>query len=142
MKSSAGLDQYRLLFKAAPLGRWRSAVDFGPFRVDVWEFRADGTGAIFEDSGRGGDVVRFEWRPQGDCTIWFREVAREYADPRVAAAVAEENEEPDEWRSLAYDFKVVGGYTPSIVMFEMPENEMFKFGMTMEYLQFDSFLGK
>jgi len=118
-------------FRVAPLGRWRSAVEFGPLAVEVWEFYRDGSGKIEEHSGAGVNVVLFKWRPQSERAIGFCEVER-----REARGEAEEGE-PDEWMSVAYDFKVLPGPGAQVVMFEVPEDEVLKFVWTLDYLRFE-----
>ena len=126
------VEAYRKKFAIAPLGRWNSALDYGPFSHDVWEFQPDGTGKIFEHSGSGDNVQFFQWQPHAERAIRYRITWDEQE--------AEQDDTPDDainWRILVYDFKIIEHYAPLVVMFEVPERETFKFGMTMEYLQFE-----
>ena len=126
------IEEYREKFKRAPLGRWNSSFEFGPFPTDAWEFHADGTGKIFEYSGGGDEESSFEWREDSERTIKFREICRDEPEDEAEA------EERQLWGTLTYDFKIIEHYHPIIVMFEVPENEIFKFGWTRDYLQFES----
>lgn len=133
------LEAYREKFKHAPLGRWHSFCDFGPFPTDTWEFYADGLGKIHSYSGSGEGITHFKWQPEAERTIKFCEVdldkplESDSADP---PGYETENESMD-WITIVYDFKIVEHYCPTVVMFQVPEGDTFKFWMTMDYLRFE-----
>lgn len=136
-ESSEPVDAYREKFKRAPLGRWTSSLEFGPFPIDVWEFYADGTGKILHHAGSGKSVTLFEWQEETERTIKFRETHWMKADTQDEAFSTSEAE-PTDWISIVYDFKVIQHYAPIVVMFQVPERDTFKFWWTTDYLQFES----
>ena len=125
------MEEYRKKFKRAPLGRWTSPYDYGPFSSDAWEFHADGTGKIFYYSGMGDQETSFEWQEESERTIKFREMDGDEPE--------DENEEEERqcWGTLTYDFKIIEHYGSTIVMFTVPEGEIFKFWLTRNYLEFE-----
>lgn len=132
------VEEFRERFRAAPLGRWVSEVEFGPFAVDMWEFYRDGSGKRVERSGSGGGTALFEWQPHAERVIRFREVQWQGEGEEPSQDDAEdEDDEPIRWRDLAYDFKELPGVLPRIVMFEAPEHPTWKFSYTLSYLRFE-----
>ena len=87
------MEYYREKFKHAPLGRWNTAFDFGPWPTDAWEFHADGTGKIFGYAGSGDRVTNFEWQEHAERTIRFRETGQ-VEPPEIRDK--EDDEEPME----------------------------------------------
>jgi hypothetical protein len=141
------IEAYREKFKVAPLGHWTTSLDSGPWPTDTWEFYADGTGKIFQESAFGDNEMLFEWQPKAERTIKFRILEEEDAENENEATTvshdepetlkADPTDPPQEyWRTLVYDFKLIDYYVPTPVLFEVPENETFKFGMTTDYLFF------
>ena len=133
---------YREKFKYAPLGRWISFVEFGPFPTDSWEFYADNTGKLYEYSGSGEHITFFEWQVATERTIKFRIVDQDVSEKGAAEASFDCKDSSDknelmDWVTIAYDFKVIEHYVPIVVMFQVPEDDTFKFWMTTDYLQFE-----
>jgi hypothetical protein len=123
------IDEYREEFKNAPLGRWATPYEFGPWPTVAWEFYSDGTGKIFEYAGGDDNIMCFEWKTIGERRISLRVTN--------AGVLQEDGCNPyDEWTDINYDFKEEQHYGPNIVMYETPENEILKFWFHQDYLEY------
>ena len=133
------VDGYRQRFRNAPVGRWNSSIEFGPWPTDVWEFYENGAGKIIQGLSSRDNVMLFEWQPEAEFTIKFRITDWGIPwDDEVPEENSDTNEdEPMSWCFIVYDFKTIEHYSSIVVMYQVPEAEVCKFWLTMGYLQFE-----
>lgn len=111
-ESEHQIDEYRVKFSKAPLGRWSTASGtFSSVMDQVWEFHENGTGRYTDYGAFGGEQgeTLFEWRELADLTIEFRvtQWAELDLDDEDEDDAEDEDEGPMNWISIRYDFKVV-----------------------------------
>lgn len=105
------LVEYQDKFKLAPIGRWTSAWDYGPWPTDDWEFHPDGTAKSIGVTGHGEYVTFYEWRKHEDYVIQMKTTGWQYPDEEY-----EPDNEPEEWGTYRYEFIIVERYGPRVVM--------------------------
>ena len=128
------IEAYRTRFSSDLVGRWVSKLAFSPGPSDVWEFYEGGTGKRYEYSGSGDRILWFDWVPVATRTLKLR-VTKE-VEQQDANEIAIDDDEPTEWITLVYDFKMMDYYGPRVAMFQVPEQETFKFWWTLDYLYY------
>lgn len=138
MELEETVESYRMHFADGPVGAWTTAWEFAPGPQTHWEFNANGTGSYTETSGMDPDrVTWFVWSAAGDCAIKIRETG--HAERRPDSDVLDRifaDIEPDAGRVLAYDFRLWGDpRRPQVAMFTVPEHEVFKFYVSLDYLR-------
>ncbi|MFK8184926.1 MAG: hypothetical protein AB8B99_16265 [Phormidesmis sp.] len=110
---------------------------YAPGPSSVWNFYADGTGQFCESSAVVGEYVTwFEWLAQAERTLQFRTTKEGKVQQSGEVLFAEWEEEPTEWVTITYDFKVIEYYGPQVVMFQVPEQKTFKFWTSLDYLYY------
>ena len=104
------IDDYRHRFRTSPCGRWSQAVgSFGCVMDEIWEFYPDRTGRIIATEPFGGirGETLFEWQEVADLTIACKVTKWSSEDNQdEAGAVVDEADEPEEWNTIRYDFKI------------------------------------
>jgi len=128
------IEAYRARFRSDLIGRWVSQLSFEPGPSDVWEFYVDGTGKRYEYSVSGDRISWFDWLPVAERTLKFQ-VTKE-VEQQGADEITINDDEPVEWVTIAYDFKMMDYYGPRVAMFQVPEQETFKFWWTLDYLYY------
>jgi hypothetical protein len=102
------IEDYRSKFATAPLGCWSQAIGtFGCINDEIWEFRPNRTGSVSRSgycSGERGELW-FEWQEVSAFTIACK-VTKWPEDPDRDLE-RDEDEYPDEWQTICYDFKSV-----------------------------------
>ena len=100
------IDEYRMKFSKAPLGRWSTGSGtFSSVMDQVWEFYENGTGKYTDYGAFGGEQGEtfFEWRELTNLSIEF--LVTEWA--KLEDDAEDEDEGPMDWISIRYDFKIV-----------------------------------
>lgn len=129
------IEAYRTRFKSDLVGQWVSTLAFSPGPSDVWEFYEDGTGKRYEYSGSGDRISCFNWLPVAERTIKFR-TTEEIEQLGADEILIDNDDEPMEWITILYDFKMMDYYGPKVAMFQVPEKDTFKFWWTLDYLYY------
>ena len=97
------LEDYRLKFRLAPLGRWSAVVGTASVLMDeAWEFLPDGTGSCEEYGcfGARQGITLFEWKSVGEFSLLCR-VTKEAWEDYPGQDVEED------WESVDYGFQVI-----------------------------------